>query len=167
LGFFGDFLVVFLGPFVILAHLLLFLHVPICALAKMRTWHYSKIRIFVKRAGKEVNMVDPYMLFFKALSSRSRILILRLLSTRGEISVEELAELLHLASPTVSRHLQLLRLQEIVTVRRDAQSRYYSLNKERLGRRFTEFLDSLTVAPTPKGPVPVKTMEVDTARTSQ
>ena len=107
-------------------------------------------------------MLDPYVLFFKALSSRSRILILRLLATRGEISVDELAELLHLASPTVSRHLQLLRLQEVVTVRRDAQSRYYSLNKERLGQRFTEFLNSLTVltaTPTPeapKAPVPVE-----------
>jgi DNA-binding transcriptional ArsR family regulator len=105
--------------------------------------------------GKEVNMLDPSVLFFKALASRSRILILRLLATRGEISVEELAELLHLASPTVSRHLQLLRLQEVVTVRRDAQSRYYSLNKERLGQRFTEFLNSLTVltvAPTSEVP---------------
>ena len=97
-------------------------------------------------------MLDPYVLFFKALSSRSRVLILRLLATRGEISVDELAELLHLASPTVSRHLQLLRLQEVVTVRRDAQSRHYSLNREHLSQRFTEFLDSLNSPAAPEVP---------------
>ena len=112
-------------------------------------------------------MVDPYVLFFKALSSRSRILILRLLATRGEISVDELAELLHLASPTISRHLQLLRLQEIVTVRRDAQNRYYSLNKERLSQRFTGFLDSLTAVTTPEVPAPAKATEASTVGTSQ
>ena len=93
-------------------------------------------------------MIDPYVLFFKALASRSRILILRLLATRGEISVEELAEFLHLASPTVSRHLQVLRLQEVVTVRRDAQNRYYALNKEQFNRKFAAFLDSLDVPST-------------------
>ena len=112
-------------------------------------------------------MLDPYVLFFKALSSRSRILILRLLATRGEISVEELAGLLHLASPTVSRHLQLLRLQEIVTVRRDAQSRYYSLNKERLARRYAEFLDSLTATATAELSVPSESTGAGAASTGQ
>lgn len=88
-------------------------------------------------------MSDRQALFFKALSSRSRIKILQILAGDGELSVEELTQSLNLAGPTVSRHLQILRLQEIVLVRRDAQNRYYSLNRERLAQKLNTFLDEL------------------------
>jgi DNA-binding transcriptional ArsR family regulator len=88
-------------------------------------------------------MSDRHALFFKALSSRSRTKILQILANRGELSVDELTQSLDLAGPTVSRHLQILRLQEIVSVRRDAQNRYYSVNRERLAQKFNTFLAEL------------------------
>ncbi len=88
-------------------------------------------------------MLEPHAPFFKALSSRSRIAILRLLHQHGEMAVEELTAALDLAGPTVSRHLQVLRQQELVGVRRQAQNRYYSANPERLRERFEAFIDDL------------------------
>jgi DNA-binding transcriptional ArsR family regulator len=89
-------------------------------------------------------MVDPHVAIFKSLSSRSRTTILKLLSQNGEMSVDELTAALELAGPTVSRHLQVLRQQDLVTVRRDAQSRYYSLDIKRLEQTFDAFLQYLT-----------------------
>ena len=88
-------------------------------------------------------MIDPHATFFKALSSRSRTAILRLLSQNGEMSVDELTAALELAGPTVSRHLQVLRQQDLVAVRRDAQNRYYSVDTKQLEQRFQDFLEYL------------------------
>jgi ArsR family transcriptional regulator len=88
-------------------------------------------------------MTDPHAAFFKSLSSRSRTAILRLLSQNGEMSVEELTAALELAGPTVSRHLQVLRQQDLVAVRRDAQNLYYSVETKRLEQRFQDFLEYL------------------------
>jgi DNA-binding transcriptional ArsR family regulator len=89
-------------------------------------------------------MIDPHAAFFKSLSSRSRTSILHLLSQNGEMSVDELTSALELAGPTVSRHLQVLRHQELVNVRREAQNRYYSLDLKHLERRFDAFLQYLS-----------------------
>lgn len=88
-------------------------------------------------------MIDPHAALFKSLSSRSRTTILKLLSQNGEMSVDELTSALGLAGPTVSRHLQLLRQQELVAVRRDAQTRYYSVDVKRLEQEFHAFLQYL------------------------
>jgi len=59
------------------------------------------------------------------------------------MSVDELTSALELAGPTVSRHLQALRQQELVTVRRDAQNRYYSVDTKRLEQKLQDFLEYL------------------------
>ncbi len=88
-------------------------------------------------------MIDPHAALFKSLSSPSRTAILRHLSQNGEMSVDELTSALELAGPTVSRHLQALRQQELVTVRRDAQNRYYSVDTKRLEQKLQDFLEYL------------------------
>lgn len=65
----------------------------------------------------------------KALSQESRLLILCLLS-KGEKSVSELEEFLALKQSTVSQQLARLRLEGLVTSRRDGQTIYYSLASE-------------------------------------
>jgi len=90
---------------------------------------------------------DTYVVLFKALSSNSRIMILRVLAERGEMSVEEITKHINLAGSTVSRHLQELRMQELVTVKHDAQNRYYSLDRERLADKLGSFLKGLGIAP--------------------
>jgi DNA-binding transcriptional ArsR family regulator len=59
------------------------------------------------------------------------------------MSVDELTAALELAGPTVSRHLQVLRHQELVDVRREAQNRYYSVNLKHLEQKFQTFLQYL------------------------
>jgi len=51
---------------------------------------------------------------------------------RGPVTAGELAALLPIARPGVSRHLRVLREAGLVEVRRDAQRRVYSLRPEPL-----------------------------------
>ena len=62
----------------------------------------------------------------KALAHESRLMILCLLS-EGEKSVTELEEMLVLPQPTVSQQLARLRLDGLVTTRRDGRTIYYAL----------------------------------------
>lgn len=64
--------------------------------------------------------------FLKALAHENRLLLLCLLSER-ERSVTELEELLSLRQTTVSQQLARLRLDGLVTTRRNGKTVYYSL----------------------------------------
>jgi DNA-binding transcriptional ArsR family regulator len=64
--------------------------------------------------------------FLKALAQESRLLILCILSG-GEKSVGELEEFLSQRQSTVSQQLARLRLEGLVTTRRDGKTIYYSL----------------------------------------
>ena len=66
-----------------------------------------------------------------ALSDASRRTVLEALSD-GPATVGELAALLPIARPGVSRHLRVLRAAGLVDVRKDAQFRVYSLRPEPL-----------------------------------
>ena len=71
--------------------------------------------------------VDQASLFLKALSGRSRLLLLCHLWD-GEQSVGELARLTDARDTAVSQQLALLRRQGLVTARRSGQTIYYSLS---------------------------------------
>ncbi|MBC7093826.1 helix-turn-helix transcriptional regulator [Candidatus Bipolaricaulota bacterium] len=90
-------------------------------------------------------MPDRYAAFFKCFSAGSRNRMLQLLAEHGELAVEEIARRLGLKEPTVSRHLQLLRLHGLVNVRAQAQLHYYSINKERIAQQMRAFLDFLRI----------------------
>jgi DNA-binding transcriptional ArsR family regulator len=66
-----------------------------------------------------------------AISDESRRTVLGALS-RGPATVTELAALLPIARPGVSRHLRVLREAGLVDVRSDAQRRVYSLRPQPL-----------------------------------
>jgi DNA-binding transcriptional ArsR family regulator len=66
-----------------------------------------------------------------AISDGSRRTVLRALSD-GPATVTELAALLPIARPGVSRHLRVLREAGLVDVRSDAQRRIYSLRPQPL-----------------------------------
>ncbi len=68
---------------------------------------------------------------FKALADESRRTMLEQLAD-GPATVNELAALLPIARPGVSRHLRVLREAGLVDVRQDAQRRVYSLRHEPL-----------------------------------
>lgn len=62
----------------------------------------------------------------KILSNPKRLMIVCHLA-EGELSVNELAEMLRMRASTVSQHLQILRLSKLVETRRSAQTIFYSL----------------------------------------
>ena len=63
----------------------------------------------------------------RALADESRRTMLETLA-RGPATVGEMAALLPIARPGVSRHLRVLREAGLVVVRRDAQRRWYALD---------------------------------------
>lgn len=67
--------------------------------------------------------------FLKAIAHESRLLILCVLA-EGEKSVTELEALLSLRQPTVSQQLARLRMDKLVTTRREGKTVYYSLANE-------------------------------------
>ena len=64
---------------------------------------------------------------FRLLSDRTRLNLLMLLSN-GERNVTTLCEALQLPQPTVSHHLGLLRMSNVIANRRDGKQVFYSLN---------------------------------------
>ena len=68
---------------------------------------------------------------FNAVAEPQRRQILDLLA-KGERSVNEIAELLDLKQPQVSKHLRVLRAVELVSVREAGQQRLYRLKGEGL-----------------------------------
>jgi DNA-binding transcriptional ArsR family regulator len=68
--------------------------------------------------------------FMKAMAHESRLMILCYLAS-GEKSVTELEDLLALRQPTVSQQLARLRLERLITARRDGKTIYYSIADER------------------------------------
>lgn len=71
--------------------------------------------------------------FLKALAHEGRLMILCHLST-GEKSVGELEELLQSRQAAVSQQLARLRLEGIVTCRRDGKTIYYALHDQKAER---------------------------------
>lgn len=68
--------------------------------------------------------------FLKAISHEGRLMILCHLAT-GEKSVTELEELLSARQAAVSQQLSRLRLEGLVTPRREGKTIFYSLSDER------------------------------------
>ena len=77
----------------------------------------------------EEEKVEELVSFLKILADKNRIRILGLLSER-EYSVRELALALEVKEPTVSSHLNLLKLRGLVTMRPDGNTHYYSLSQK-------------------------------------
>jgi len=67
---------------------------------------------------------------FTALSNQIRLRCLMLMQVEGELCVCELMHALNLSQPMISRHLALLREDELVSDRRAGQWVYYSINPE-------------------------------------
>ncbi len=69
----------------------------------------------------------------KAVSHEGRLMILCYLAT-GEKSVTELEQLLHARQAAVSQQLARLRLEGLVSTRRDGKTIWYSLSDQRAVR---------------------------------
>jgi predicted transcriptional regulator len=83
--------------------------------------------------------------FFKVLADESRLKMLGILATQ-ERSVEELAELLQLKTPTVSHHLAKMKALGLVTMRADGNTHLYALRPEGLRNLSKDLLTQEKVA---------------------
>lgn len=79
----------------------------------------DEIELMVEKAKRAAE-------FLKALAHESRLMILCHLA-EGEKSVTELEKILDLRQPTVSQQLARLRMDGLVSTRRDGKTIYYSL----------------------------------------
>lgn len=94
----------------------------------------------LRSAGEDAPELDRMMRkarnasdFLKALAHETRLLLLCYLAER-ERSVTELEQILSLRQPTVSQQLARLRLDGLVTTRREGKTIYYRIADERLHR---------------------------------
>ncbi len=71
--------------------------------------------------------------FLKALAHESRLMILCILA-EGEKSVTELETILSLRQPTVSQQLARLRMDNLVTTRREGKTVYYKIGNDDIGK---------------------------------
>src|SRR5215207_8437865 len=71
--------------------------------------------------------LEPLVGLFRLLSDKTRLNILILLS-KGERNVTSLCEELGLPQPTVSHHLGLLRMSNLISNRRNGKQVFYGLN---------------------------------------
>ena len=71
--------------------------------------------------------LEPLVGLFRLLSDKTRMNILMLLA-KGERNVTSLCEELGLPQPTVSHHLGLLRMRNLITNRRNGKQVFYGLN---------------------------------------
>ena len=77
-------------------------------------------------AGSDADL-EPLVALFRLLSDKTRLSILMLLA-RGERNVTSLCDELRLPQPTVSHHLGLLRMSNLITNRRDGKQVFYELD---------------------------------------
>ncbi len=95
----------------------------------------TRLPVFDKDMSEEVKTkmmanAETASNFLKAISHEGRLMILCHLSS-GEKSVTELEELLSARQAAVSQQLSRLRLEGLVTPRRDGKTIYYSLTDDR------------------------------------
>ena len=79
------------------------------------------------REATTENQLEQLASLFRLLSDRTRLNLLMLLAD-GERNVTSLCETLRLPQPTVSHHLGLLRMSNVIGNRRNGKQVFYSLN---------------------------------------
>ena len=80
-----------------------------------------------KGSGVEERDLEGVVELFRLLSDKTRLHILMLLSD-GEKNVSSLCAELGLPQPTVSHHLGLLRMRNLISNRRNGKQVFYGLN---------------------------------------
>lgn len=98
-----------------------------------------------------------YVYLFKCFSHRSRLRMMELLAAHGEMPVSAIVAAfegeLHGEAfenrdiSTISRNLTMLKQQGFVTSRREGQTKYYTINLDKIQEEFESFLQFLKTAP--------------------
>src|ERR1700689_3116331 len=65
---------------------------------------------------------------FAALADDTRREIVRLVAKNGELTSTEISQNFKMSPPAISQHLKVLKEAQVLTMKKDAQKRIYSLN---------------------------------------
>ena len=97
-----------------------------------------------------------YVYLFKCFSHRSRLRLMELMAAHGELSVTAVVSAFqgeHQGETfedrdmsTISRNLNILKQQGFVSSRREGQTKYYSLNLDKIEAAFEDFLQFLNTS---------------------
>ena len=88
---------------------------------------------------KNEEKIEELLNFFKALADPNRLKIIGLLAQQ-DLSVEQIAEMLNIASSTVSHHLSRLNKAGLVSARAEGYYNIYQLNAKKLESLSKELL---------------------------
>lgn len=80
------------------------------------------------------------------LTEPTRIKILQLISSEGQMCAKDILPMFQITQPTLSHHLTLLVESEILLARKDGRFTYYSVNKSAI-ESIRKLIDSLTEPP--------------------
>jgi len=84
--------------------------------------------------------VDSISETFRALSEPTRVKILYLLASE-EMCVHDLTTLIDSSQSSVSHHLKILKLNNLVEARREGKAVYYSLSDQHVSGLFSQCMD--------------------------
>lgn len=86
--------------------------------------------MFGARVPADVNQLDATELInrLNAIADETRLNILQAIKTAGELSTQDVIDRFNLDKSAASRHLMLLRANELIYDRRENKVKYYSLN---------------------------------------
>ena len=84
---------------------------------------------------------------FKLFSDTTRLQILTLLNKHEELHVQALCRHLGQSQPAVSHHLAMLRLAEVIGMRRSGKFNFYYISGSDVGTRIDSFLDLVFTQP--------------------
>lgn len=90
----------------------------------------------------ELNVIE----MMSVLTEPTRIKILQLISSEGEMCAKNILPQFQITQPTLSHHLNLLLESNVLNSRKDGRFVYYSVNKEAIDS-IRRLLDSLTEKP--------------------
>ena len=91
-------------------------------------------------------MTDKCVDFCKALCDSTRQKIMEMLREQ-EMCVGDIADAFHLSQPTISHHLNILKIADVVQSRKEGKQVYYSLNQDNIqeccGMLMTRFVPEM------------------------
>ena len=99
----------------------------------------SKARSLVSQVP-DSDYIDSLSEVFRALSEPTRVKILYLLSNE-EMCVHDLTSLTDSSQSSISHHLKILKLNNLVKARREGKSVYYSLADKHVSGLFSQCLE--------------------------
>lgn len=79
--------------------------------------------------SKKLSTESECLLFFKAMADDTRLKIILMLMYESELCVCELTHALELSQPKISRHIALLKKQQLLSERKSGRWVYYSMAK--------------------------------------